>query len=183
MPKKKFANCPCCRNDRHETEVRTCLAILEKYERNQFKYYEELKVNSYGSLIKSNFDWACDECLNKNKAILANPFVQQSFFSVNLAYFDQQCKCRQCGMDFTFSKDEKRKWYETYQFHPDSIPEHCFTCRKEIRQLKAENKFLSEMLAKEKSDVTVAQWKTVVEIYTRWGKLEKAKFYQSKIKK
>jgi hypothetical protein len=184
MPKKKkFAKCPCCEMERYSTEVTVCLSIFEKYEQRQYKYYKELDIDSYDTLTENDFEWACDECLDKNRAILANPLIQESAFSVNLAYCDQNFTCRKCGLDFLFAKEEKRKWYETYKFRPDSAPVHCLTCRRAIRELMAENKLLSDILAMEKSAVTISQWQTVVEIYKKWGKVEKTKFYQKVIKK
>ena len=181
--KKKFAKCPCCLIERHRTEVAVCLSILDKYERSLYKYYKELGIDVYQTLIESDFEWACDECLLEKKAVLANPLLQENAFSVNLAYSDQSVNCRKCGVDFRFTKEEKRKWYETYKFHLDSAPVNCSNCRREIRQLKAENKLLSDILGMEKSDVTLAQWQSVVEIYRKWDKPEKAKIYDALIKK
>ena len=181
--KKKFAICPACITERHRSEITVCLTILDRYERSQYKYYQELKVDSYQTLIDGDFEWACDDCLQSKKAVLASPLLQDTASSVNLAYADQNSKCRKCGSDFKFTKEEKRKWYETYKFHLDSTPVNCLNCRRQIRQLKAENKILSSILSKEKENVTLAEWQTVVDIYRNWDKPEKAKFYDAVIKK
>ena len=181
--KKQIATCPCCSTPRHGTEIKNCLSVLEKHERRLYRHYKELGIDSYQTLIHNDFEWACDECIQNNKAILANPALQESAWGVNLAYSDDQLTCRKCGTDFTFTKEEKRQWYETYKFNLDSIPVNCFRCRKEIRQLKAENKIISDILQKHATDVTREEWLSVIDVYRKWDKPEKVKFYEAVLRK
>src|SRR5688572_4307672 len=95
--KKKYPICPCCSAERHRTEITTCLSVLEKWNRQAYKNYIELGLDSYGSFIDSDFDWACDVCLKENKAVLANPDIQNlPSNGPHLAYFNTQDVCRTC---------------------------------------------------------------------------------------
>jgi hypothetical protein len=182
-PKKKYPKCPCCLTERNRTEMKVCLSILEKIERKEFKHYKEWGIDPYNSFIGDNFEWACDTCLNEKKAILANPGLQTFVWSPNLAYFDSEKVCRTCGKDFKFTKEEKQLWYEKLKFWMDSEPVNCLQCRRELRVLKAENKILSGILQKAEKEITVDELKTVADIYRKWDKPEKVKFYEAMTRK
>ena len=157
--------------------------MLETIERKLNKHYKELKLDAYNSFIKCDFEWACDSCLQDKKAILANPDQQTYAWNPNLAYFDKDLICRTCGTNFKFTKEEKQLWYEKLKFWIGSEPVNCQKCRRQIRLLKSENKILSDILKKDESKITIEELKTVAEIYQNWDKPEKAKFYESVIRK
>jgi Probable zinc-ribbon domain len=48
-------------------------------------------------------------------------------------YIDATFKCIDCGLDFLFSADEQRFWYEQRRFYVDSQPTRCPACRKKER--------------------------------------------------
>jgi hypothetical protein len=178
--KTKYPICPCCKAERHRTEIIICLSVFEKWEKQIYKHYRELGIDSYNSFIDSDFDWACDVCLNENKAILANLNVQNiPSTGPHLAYFDTHDVCRTCGADFIFSKEEKVFWYEHLQFHLYSKPVNCLQCRRETKALKEETKILSDILKKDEKEITIDELKTVIEIYHKWDKVEKGKFYEA----
>jgi hypothetical protein len=177
--KKKYAICPSCRTEKHRTEMKTSLALLEKMEKTRFKHYKELGLDPYNSFIDSSFEWACDACLGSGKAILANPGLQNYCWDPHIAYFDATHVCRSCGIDFIFSKEEKRLWYEQLKFWIDAAPVNCPACRKELRQLKRENNTLSEILNKEEDDISSDELQSVIGIYKKWGKDNKVKYYES----
>jgi hypothetical protein len=182
--KNKFPICPCCSAERHRTEISICLSIYTKWEKQLYKYYNELGIDSYNSFIKSDFDWACDFCLKEKNAILAS-LHGQNFSSAgpNLAYFDTHHVCRNCGIDFIFSKDEKAFWYEQLKFPLYSKPVNCLPCRQDARVLKEETQILSEILKKDEKEITIDELKTVTDIYRKWEKMEKVKFYEAMIRK
>lgn len=173
--KNKYAKCPSCKAEIHKTEIKMAISEMEKTDRLQY--------NHYNNFIDSNFDWACDVCLDNKKAIRANPRLQNYSWNPNYAYYDSQFQCRNCNSDFIFSKEEKKYWFESLKFWIDSIPIHCIDCRKEIRQLKLENKMLSDILEKEETDISSDELNTVIEIYTKWAKKEKVKYYQAILRK
>lgn len=181
--KKKFAKCPSCGTEKHRTEMRTSLAILEKLEKAQFKHYKELGLDAYNSFINSSFEWACDQCLQQGRAIVANPTLQNYCWNPHIAYFDSKLVCRTCGTDFIFSKEEKKMWYESLKFWIDAAPVNCLHCRRELRQFKGENKTLSVLLKKEESSISPEELNTIIAIYEKWGKEDKVKYYTSLLKK
>jgi hypothetical protein len=52
-------------------------------------------------------------------------------------YVDTVFPCERCGVEFTFTAEEQRVWYEEYEFWIDSLPKHCLSCRRALRELKA----------------------------------------------
>jgi hypothetical protein len=48
-------------------------------------------------------------------------------------YVDMERTCVQCGRPFVFSGTEQKFWYETLQFHFDSIATRCSACRRRRR--------------------------------------------------
>ena len=52
-------------------------------------------------------------------------------------YVDVARNCVQCGEPFVFSGAEQKFWYETLQFHFDSIATRCVACRRKRRSDKA----------------------------------------------
>jgi hypothetical protein len=129
------------------------------------------------------YQWACDDCINDQKAILANPKKQNYTFkhpmdtwSPFLAYFDQKFKCKICKNKTVFSKEEQQHWYEELSFVVFSKPTACKQCRKELRLAKNLNTELSKLLEngtpKEKKDLL-----RLAEIYEGMGKIEKMKKY------
>jgi hypothetical protein len=183
--KTKLAKCPSCLTDKHRTEIQACISILEKIERQEFKHYRELKLDqyTYGSFIDSNFEWACDQCLETKKAILASPGLQETARTPHLAYSDTKLNCSSCSKEFLFKKEEKKVWYETYKLPINAEPNNCLDCRREIRKQNLANKTISEILKKTEAEITDKELETAVEIYTSWDKMDKAKYYQSKLNK
>ncbi len=129
------------------------------------------------------YQWACDDCINGGKAILANPEKQyftftHPMYTANpyLSYFDKGFTCKNCNDKFTFSKEEQKYWYEELSFVVYSKPIACGKCRKEGRVVKNLNKELSELLQEgepeEKSTLI-----RISEIYKEMGKTEKMKKY------
>ncbi|HEX6427904.1 MAG TPA: zinc-ribbon domain containing protein, partial [Niastella sp.] len=158
-----------------------CLAILEEMEKKEYKHYKELNIDTYNNFIDSSFEWACDVCLQNKKAILASPAQQNTSLTPSLAYHDIEKNCRTCGAEFTFTKEEKKLWYEQLKFWIDSEPVNCLKCRRQIRLLKAENKTLSDILQKDEQEITIDELKIVSDIYRKWDKIEKVKFYESMV--
>ncbi len=181
--KRKYAKCPSCKAEVHKTEMKVAISEMEKTERLQYNHYKDLKIDTYNSFIDSNFDWACDVCLEDAKVIKANPSIQNYSWNPHYAYYDSQLKCKNCNSDFIFGKEEKKYWFESLKFWIDSVPIHCVNCRREIRQLKLENTMLSDILKKEETDISLDELNTVIEIYKNWEKEERVKYYQAILRK
>jgi hypothetical protein len=161
--------------------MQTCVSILEKIERQEFKHYKELQLDqyTYPSFINSNFEWACDSCLETKKAILAIPGIQETPRTPHLAYFDTQLTCYSCKKEFLFKKEEKKAWYESYKLPVNAQPDNCLDCRRKTRKQNSENKIISEILKKSEIEIKDNELEKVVGIYTSWDKMGKAKYYQS----
>ena len=181
--KKKYAKCPSCQSEKYRTEIMICLSMLDKIERKLHKHYKELNIDTYDRFIDCDFEWACDSCLEDKKAILANPELQTYAWNPNLAYHDKNLVCRTCGVNFKFTKEEKEHWYEKLKFWIDAEPVNCLNCRRQIRLLKKENKTLSDILKKEEKEISIGDFRTVSEIYRKWDKIERAKYYENLIRK
>ena len=170
--------------EKHSTELKTVMKILEKIEKEVFhKHYKEIGIDTYASFVHNDFQWACDDCLQSKKAILAASGAKFYYSNPSLAYYDIPKVCKKCGVDFIFSKTEKKLWYDTLGFVLDSSPNNCKECRREIRHLKRENSILSGILKKEELEITGDELNTIIEIYTNWDKAEKVKYYQALLRK
>lgn len=165
--------------------MQTCIAILEKIEKQEFKHYKELQLDqyTYASFINSNFEWACDSCLKSKKAILAIPGLQEVACSPHLAYFDTSLTCNTCKKDYLFKKEEKKTWYESYKLPANAQPNNCLHCRRKSQKQNSENKTISEILKKSEIEISENELEMVVGIYASWDKMEKAKYYQSILNK
>ena len=181
--KMKYAKCPACKTEKHKTEMKVAISDMEKLEKAEYKNYKKLKINTFDSFIESDFSWACDFCLKSKKAIKANPSLQNYSWNPNYAYYDTEKICRTCNDKFTFSKEEKKYWYEGLKFRLDSEPVNCFNCRKEVRKYKIENNFLSETLKKNEEEISINELEKVIEIYKDWQKEQRAKYYESLLNK
>lgn len=103
--------------------MQTCISILEKIERQEFKHYKELQLEqyTYGSFVESTFECACDICLENKKAILAIPGLQETPWTPHLAYFDTQLNCYSCKKEFCLRKKKKRLGMNRLNFQSTSI--------------------------------------------------------------
>ncbi|WP_294283149.1 zinc-ribbon domain containing protein [uncultured Chryseobacterium sp.] len=175
----KYAKCKCCGLLRDQSEVLISLSVLKNTDvvRNSDHEY-----NLFELLIDSNFKWACDQCIDDKKALVSNLSQQGRTFSPDLIYDDVNLICKRCKNEFTFTKEEKKVWYEQLKFYIKSIPVHCLICRKEIRRFKCQNKILSEVLKKNPKDMTTDELWQIVQIYDEWDKKDKFNFYSKLIK-
>lgn len=182
--KIKYPVCPVCGEEKHRTHMAEAVKDKEALDRKQFQnLHKEWGIDSFASFLDGDFEWACDECLKKGRAIKANPYAQETSSSEHLAYHDSPFVCERCGKDSIFSKDEKKFWYEGLKFGLYSSPNKCTECRKAVRQLKRENKTLSDLLRKDEKKLSKSDLEQIIEIYSDWGKEERAMYYKSLLRK
>ncbi len=175
----KYAKCKCCGILRDQSEVLISLSVLKKTHGVKNSDHE---CNWFEWLIDSDFKWACDQCISDKKALVSNLSQQSRTSSPDLSYYDIRLTCKRCKNEFTFTKEEKKNWYEQLKFHIKSIPLYCLICRKEIRRLKYQNKTLSQVLKKNPEDMTIDELSQIVQIYDEWDKKDKFNFYSRLIR-
>ena len=178
-------NCPCCK-ERIESRKLKRIGSLIPYGASIPSMSKQDHLDSFMMTVSKYpvlYQWACDDCIDDQKAILANPRKQyytfkHPMYSWNpfLAYFDRKFKCKVCGNKTVFSKEEQKHWYEELSFVVFSKPTSCEKCRKELRLARNLNTELSELLEdgtpNEKSKLL-----RLAEIYKEMGKVEKMKKY------
>ncbi len=180
--KKEVYTCPCCGQKKDKSELsfvisaskvvatnvnfcQQCWGIVEERSKNPFY----LPYNR----------WACDACINKRIAKLANPGRQQ--YEEHLpyfAYFDKEYTCKSCNKIFVFSKEEQCYWFENLRFWglQDFVPANCPRCRKEQRIHKQLQNRLMELLKRENiKDVHIL--KEISDIYAQMGNQSKSELY------
>ncbi len=144
--------CPSCRKHRKKSETQIALRTIEELFRNKqnwAKFFYGGKIDVAYDYLTSGENWACDSCLENGKALKAFPVKQTFCFdSPYLAYLDSEKKCRTCQSSFTFSKQEKKYWYEDLNFWVQSDAINCKECREKQRQRKKKIKDAQESLAK-----------------------------------
>lgn len=92
-------------------------------------------VGPYGSgagwSLRPNVQWACDDCLESDRAELADPRRQRYLdHPPFLAYYNRRLSCRDCRSEFLFARSEQRHWYETLRFWVQARAVRCPTCRR-----------------------------------------------------
>lgn len=177
--KNKFIKCKCCGLLKDKLDVSICLSILK----NTFLIKEfKPDCDLYDFLVDSDLFLTCDKCLEDKKSLIANPSKQNHTYYFFLAYYDSNLNCQKCTKEFTFTKEEKKIWYEGLKFRKESLPVHCLSCRKEIRKEKLQNKRLSEILKKDSKDMTIEELYELVQIYDEWKINDKFNFYNKILK-
>ncbi|WP_267402837.1 MULTISPECIES: zinc-ribbon domain containing protein [unclassified Chryseobacterium] len=178
--KSDYVKCKCCGLLKDRLDISISLSILKN---RDFVKNSDHKYDLFELLIGSDFKWACDTCINDRRALIPNSLQQTNFYTPYLSYYDTNLRCEKCKNEFTFTKDEKKLWYEQLKFHIKSIPLHCLKCRKEIRKLKIQNKILSQLLQKDQKDLTIDELSQIVQIYDEWNIKDKFNFYKKVIQK
>jgi len=85
-------------------------------------------------LRRGKFSWACDKCIKKLKGLEADfSKVKFGYAIPDVIYIDKLLKCKLCSKKFTFTKEQQKKWFETFDFFHKSIPNECEPCRIKIR--------------------------------------------------
>lgn len=180
-------HCPCCRQTVDENKLKRTAPLLPfdgfpmpVHARASTAEAFLQVAGSYPSLFQQ---WACDDCIDSGKAILAKPKKQYYTFQSPwdtaipyLAYFDQQRKCEACKQWYTFSKEEQQHWYEDLQFVVYSKPKQCLDCRKVKRKGRDVNTELSALLRDGRPE-DPDQLARIAELYGQMGKEEKQKAY------
>lgn len=175
--KNKHIKCKCCGLIKEKFDVSICMSILKNVD---FVDSLDLKNDLYKML--NDYGWACDDCINSKKALISNALQQNHSYYFYLAYNDSNLSCENCKTEFTFSKEEKKFWYESMKFRKESVPVHCLSCRKKIRKKKLQNKRLSEILKKDIKFITIEELYELVQIYDEWGIKDKFNFYSKILK-
>jgi uncharacterized Zn finger protein (UPF0148 family) len=167
--------CPICGVRKTADAKRMPLSLeakLREREKTQSKYVESgwsVSLARHGRLV-----WACDECLAAKRALKARPWLQTYCCDTPLfAYVDSEATCRTCGLRFTFSAAEKRRWYEGYKFILASHPVNCLPCRRAKRVIRGANQALEKALC-ELDPRSVEQLVEVSSLYLKMGATKKA---------
>lgn len=181
--KKSSAVCPCCNTPRHRTETKEAVKQVKAKDQNTYTYYSELDTTPYDSLVVESLNWACDPCLATGNAVTANPSAQVCSQQPRLAYWSTEHTCRTCECSFLFQLTEQQYWYESLKFNLDSVPVNCPDCRKVVRRRKNENKELSDLLRDGEEGLSTTQLKRIIEIYSQWDMVDKAKYFSGILKR
>jgi len=168
--------CPCCGEMRGPVEQRTFLKQIES--EVPPKLYATvsgiLLENVYWADAKKGLvGWACELCLQSQRAIRGEP-LKQLFcdFAPHFAYFDKLRVCRDCGMNFTFSKVEQKHWYEHLRFWVQAEKVRCKVCQ----QLKKRHDVFSQLIAgNDYSDLNVVR--EITKFYLHSKEYQKAKHF------
>lgn len=179
--KTRIFHCPSCLQNKKEHEIsKTVKIITELREKKALTYYANVGDNIFDKIPLEEFEWACNECLGRGKAVLTNPLKQKYVdYRPYLAYYDSIRECENCTDSFTFKKEEKRFWYEELNFWVQSKPRNCISCRKDVRK----NNKLSNLLSNGEKNLTKNELNQIITIYHELGKTERMKYFQSILSK
>lgn len=72
--------------------------------------------------------------VDESNRVPADPDKQHYTVIPEPMYYSMKLSCERCREEFWFSANEQKVWYEDWGFWIDSIPKHCATCRKLLRE-------------------------------------------------
>lgn len=142
--------CPSCKKTKNQEQTLIVTSLIRELYGHQAGWFDFFfkgdKELAYKRFTKQK-SWACDSCLDNDKALVANP-LKQTFCDhfPYLAYLNVIKVCRTCQHTFTFSKEEQQYWYEELGFWVQSEAINCQRCRQEKRKRKNEIKSAQKML-------------------------------------
>jgi hypothetical protein len=181
---KNNSTCPCC-NELNIKGIGIINRQLKKLEEVRLIWYSNCPWNGgIKGLFKSgHFSWACDDCIESNRAIEAK-FEDQTYcdYPPYLAYFDKEMECEKCGENFTFEKEEQQYWYEVLKFWVQSFPKNCKKCREILKQEKDLNNKLSKILNNLNKN-NPGELIEISQLYFEMNKFEKGKYYATLARK
>lgn len=181
---QKELRCTCCKNEVYSSDIKEMKSIPISAKQTGFDKVdlEFLSNYTHSSLHRDDHQWACDTCIEQKKAVKANPDKQTYCDHLPiLAYYDQKYNCKSCEVEFIFSKEEQKFWYEELNFWVQSKPKHCKECRKLKRKEKEYHKRINELKEKETS-LNAKELSELAVIYEYFGNEVKRNMYLNKLK-
>jgi len=183
---KNTLQCPCCKKRVAPPKMKKTFSLLPY---NGFAYAIGSSIEEAFLFVVSRYpdfhQWACDDCINGRKAILANP--QKQFYTFKypwdsaipfLAYFDKGYTCESCGEKGILAKEIQQHWYEELKLVVYTRAKRCKNCR----TTKDLNTELSNLLKDGKPE-DKASLMRISEVYEKMGKIEKMKAYRKAAEK
>jgi hypothetical protein len=127
-----------------------------------------------GDEVVRHGTWACDACLQGNRAVAANPARQKFCCCLpRLAYIDRELTCSACRKDFVFRARDQQAWYEVYGIWTFVEPRNCLTCRRKIRSRKSADGRIGDAL-RSLDPKSSPQLAGVATLYVQAGHFKKA---------
>lgn len=90
--------------------------------------------------------------IDYSTAIKANVDLQNCSICPRFWYVDAYFKCKRCDLEYCFSAEEQKVWFEKLNFWIDAFPKHCHKCRKDLRELKIIRKKYDAMVSEVMSE-------------------------------
>jgi len=168
--------CPCCKIERNSVQFSTLINFKIRRFDTFFNFFDAAERNV--------LSWACDVCLKHGKALDADP-NEQSGWGMSypyLAYYDLKKTCSTCSLDFIFTKEEQKHWYEDLKFIVYSEAKDCEKCRKDNRRKKQISNKLTRLIKNFNSKNSV-EIKEIISIYIEMKNSRKARYYLSFLRK
>ena len=133
--KHRVIRCSCCRQEVYQCSFSALLKQIDELVSQKMVWWAADKDTLFSKLSK--FQWACDYCLQSNRATLAQPKKQKFYdYPPYLAYYKKLKTCHTCDEIFVFSASEQQFWYEDLKFWVQSWAKDCLPCRKKARERK-----------------------------------------------
>ncbi len=195
--------CPCCKkqvrvkdtpleamyssNRTHDWMQRTKHIQYDLFKGYIDKFFTGLTLDKVAENKRLRFNlWACNECLETGKAVLADTSKQHYGLGGPILYyldlpFTCSRGCSYCGGSYVFTISEQKYWYEELNFFVESIPSFCEGNRKRLRLMKVNQKKLGVLINKKNKDVKDLE--EIRDIYIEFDLLDKAKIINNQIKK
>jgi Probable zinc-ribbon domain len=138
----KKLNCPCCGNTISEDKAHCLMKSISSLIETSpgwMNFFYGGDAELAFKRTTSGKNWACDDCLSNQKALIADPMKQEFLdWPPYYAYFDKINQCKTCKKEFCFSKHEQIFWYEELKFWVQSEAVNCKECRIAKRERKDE---------------------------------------------
>ena len=102
--------------------------------------------------------------IDYSTAIRANVDVQDYSTAQRHWYIDTRFRCAACNIEFLWSAQEQRTWFETYRFYVDSRPTLCRDCREKRRGALQLRKEYDALVSAARSGRDADQKRRIVQI-------------------
>ncbi|MGI4872914.1 MAG: zinc-ribbon domain containing protein [Janthinobacterium lividum] len=184
--KPDLLKCPCCNQRRTKDECSVfaaqCANEVPKQHYVSWKgkfVLDEQSTYWTDAIAGTNRNWACDNCLQQERAVRAHPRLQQFCdFTPHFTFFDKRSACRDCGQEFIFTKGEQQFWFENLKFWVQVKKVRCAKCL----AIKKRQKKLSYLLTNyDYRDLT--KLAEIIAIYLEREEIQRAKHILTLTKK
>lgn len=170
--KANMHSCPSCQQNRGISQMQYVLGLMEQLGKQALL---EPGMSAQALLQKHDIGWACDICIDNGVAELVDEQADHKSWYPYFSYYNTEKNCLWCGTEFTYTKEEKRYWFENLRFSFHAIPSHCESCKKELFEGTPEQERCDMLLEQGGKNLSKKEKEELSTIFKAWQQFCKLK--------